>query len=216
MSRQRNRTSQMGHSRTWAQCLDDRLTWLMSIRWVPTRVWQIMVVLIQHADPDGFAQVGAKVVQKSTNLHEPDVLAAFAEAVDMGLLVLDSTSAGSPRWLILEAGEPSKSLPALKEYLLAEVRRLPDLTNQELLVLEAMIDMGFCHSDRLLRVSVPIMQVRLPRIQGHSLINATSRLRQKGYLIQEERGYRVKPAVYRLVLPVVRDGSQAPVPFPAN
>ena len=208
----------MPAQRSWAQCLDDRLTWLMAIPWVPSRVWQIMVVLIQHADSDGFAQVGSNVIQKSTNRSKSDVLAAFTEAVDMGLLALESTSGGRPRWLILEGGQPSDSSPYIKDYVLEEIRHLKALTSRELLVLEAMVDIGFCHSDQRLRVSNPLLHARLPSICGRSLIDVLCRLRQKGYLIKEERGYGVsKPAVYRVALPVAHDEhDQPPVPFPVR
>ena len=208
----------MTAQRSWAQCIDDRLTWLMSVPWVPPRVWQIMVVLIHLADSDGFVLAGPRVLQKSTNLGKSDVLAAFTEAVDMGLLALESTEAGRSRWLILEGGEPSKASPLTKDYVLEEVRRLKDLTSRELLVLEAMVDIGFCHSDQLLRVSTPLLKARLPSVSGSNLVAVQGSLRRKGYLIKEERGYSFsKPAVYRLALPVTQnDRGQSPVPFPAR
>ena len=208
----------MTSQRSWAQCLDDRLTWLMGVPWVPSRVWQIMVVLIQLADSDGFSQAGPRVIQKSTNLAKSDVLAAFTEAVDMGLLALESTEAGRPRWLILEGGEPSEASPLTKDYVLEEVRQLKGLSSRELLVLEAMVDIGFCHSDQRLRLSNPLLEARIPSVCGRSLVDVLCRLRQKGYLIREERGYGVsRPAVYRLALPVVPDQyGQPPIPFPVR
>ena len=190
----------------------------MAVSWVPPRVWQVMVVLIQHADIDGFSQVGAKVIQKSTNLRKTDVLAAFTEAVDMGLLALESTQGGQPRWLVLEGGEPSNASPLVKDYILEEIRALKGLTSREILVLEAMVDIGFCHSDQRLRITAPLLEARVPSVCGPSLVGVLCRLRQKGYLIKEERGYGVKkPTVYRLALPISPDDHrQPPIPFPVR
>ena len=215
LSRSRKGGNQIRSQRSWAQCVDDRLTWLMAVPWIPPRVWQVMVVLIQHADSGGFAQVGANVIQKSTNLCKSAVLAAFTEAVDMGLLAFESTSGGRPRWLILEGGQPSDSSPLIKDYVLEEIRHLKGLTSRELLVLEAMVDIGFCHSDQRLRVSNPLLHERLPSVCGRSLVDVVYHLCRKGYLIKEQRGYGVKPAVYHLALPVVQD-EQSPVPFPVR
>ena len=210
-------SSRIKSRRSWAQCVDDRLTWLMAVSWVPPRVWQVMVVLIQHADTDGFSQVGSKVLQNSTNLRKADVLAAFAEAVDMGLLALESTQRGQPRWLILEGGEPSDASPLVKDYILEEIRALKGLTSREILVLEAMVDIGFCHSDQRLRITHPLLEARIPSVRGSGLVDVLCRLRQKGYLIKEERGYGVKkPAVYRLALPISPEHGQQPVPFPVR
>ena len=182
----------------------DRLKWVTTqLPYAPARVWQVTVVLIRYADSRGRAFPSIRTLQRATDLDHGEVVEALDEAVALKVIRHDGTSEyGTDAWVIIEGQELPDPLPLFTKGVVDRVRGM-GLTDRQLIVLEAMVDIGYRYADSSIHFTIGQLRRRLRgRYEPKQLRDTLHSLRTAGYLSLMERGYGdARPRVYQLHFP---------------
>ena len=178
-----------------------RIRWLTSMRdRLPAEVLDVLLIMATYASKDHIAYPSDRTIADSTPaLSTAMVEAARLDAVDLNLLrPVQHDQANAYRMNV--GAIPDDQWPLFRTSLLGNIRKLPDITNRDQLVLEALVDIGYRWDSDTITVTLREIQQRLPRMAKWTFNRAIRSLRSLGYLEKFRRAYGRRGAEYRLIL----------------
>ena len=193
--------------------VSDQLEWITGLQGLPIEILKLMIHIIKHGNKSGFAWPAARTLADKLHMTADDVRIAAADAQDLGLMTWTERPGGQDGWQIHEGVIPDDKWPLFRTALLGNVRQLPDITNCDQLLLEAMIDLGYHWGDDTIRVTKAELTRRLPRWRYWTLKRTVQHLESLGYLERFRRLNGKDGGEYRLILSPDQSKRDNSVPY---
>ena len=202
-----------GSERSWGYRTRDRLDWVMSsLAVLPTPVWQVMMVLIQHADNTGRTFPSLRTIRDSTDLAPAQIELALADAEALDLIRPAGLSDyGTPAWVLQEGQKLPDPLPLFTKAVNDKIRvLLPHVGALQYILLEAMVDIGYRWMDNTIHTTTKQLLQRLPGFTAEQLRDCLHRLCSTPYITRLKKGYGDRPSIFQLEFSAVAEAARGP------